>query len=66
MRTLKTILTVLALVVFAIINVDLAFCQDNQTLEKMVADEELEQEFKWLKAETYCGGPQTLDRKMIS
>ncbi len=53
MRTMKTILTVLVLIVFAIINVDLAFSQDDQTLEKMAADEELEQEMKWLKAETY-------------
>jgi len=53
MRIMKTILTVLALIVFAMINVESVFSQDDQTLEKMVADEELEQEFKWLKAETY-------------
>ena len=50
---MKTVLTVLALIVFAIINVDLAFCQDDQTLKKMAADEDLEQEMAWLKAETY-------------
>jgi len=53
MRTINIILTVLALILSPIISVGLAFCQDDQTLEKMAADEELEQEFKWLKAETY-------------
>jgi len=33
--------------------VDLAFPQEEDMLEKMAADEELQQEFKWLKAETY-------------
>jgi len=50
---MKTILTVFVLIVFALINVGQVYSQDDQTLEKMAADEELEQEMKWLKAETY-------------
>ncbi len=53
MRIKKPITTVLFLIVFAVINVEYAFSQDDQMLEKMAADEELQQEMKWLKAETY-------------
>jgi len=53
MNIMKTILTVLVLIVFSIINVDLVFSQDDKTLETMADDKDLEQEFKWLKAETY-------------
>ena len=38
MRTMKTILTVFVLIVFAVINENLAFSQDDQTLEKMAVD----------------------------
>jgi len=50
---IKTIIGILFLIVFPALSVDLAFSQDDQILEKMATDEELEQEFKWLKAETY-------------
>jgi len=40
---INPILTVVVLIIFAVINVDLAFSQDNQQLEKMAADKELEQ-----------------------
>jgi len=50
---IKTIIGVLILIVFAVFSVDLAFSQDDDMLEKMASDEELQQEFKWLKAETY-------------
>ncbi len=50
---IKTIIGIFVLIVFAIINVDLAFSQDDELLEKMPADEDLQQELKWLKAETY-------------
>jgi iron complex outermembrane receptor protein len=53
MRTNKAIITVLILIVFPVININLAFSQDDQTLDKMAADEELEQEMAWLRAETY-------------
>ena len=36
---MRTILTVSVLIVFAITSVDLSFCQDDQTLEKMAVDE---------------------------
>ncbi len=50
---IKTITGILVLIVFAVINVERAFSQDDQMLEKMAADEELQQEMKWLRAETY-------------
>ncbi len=53
MRIKKPILTVFFLMVFAAFSVDHAVPQEDDMLEKMAADEELQQEFKWLKAETY-------------
>jgi len=53
MRIMKPILTLFFLIFIAVINVNLAFSQDDQMLEKMAVDEELQQEFKWLKAETF-------------
>jgi len=50
---IKTIIGVLVLIAIAAINIDLAFSQDDEMLEQMAADEELQQEFKWLKAETF-------------
>ena len=51
---IKTIIGILILIAFTSINVDLAFSQyDDEMLKQMEADEELEQELKWLKAETY-------------
>jgi len=50
---MKAIITVFILIVFAITSVDLAFSLDDQELEKMAVDEDLEQEMKWLKAETF-------------
>jgi len=50
---IKTIIGILVLIAFAAINVEPAFSKDEEMLEKMAADEELQQEFKWLKAETY-------------
>ncbi len=51
---INPILTVSLLLVFAVINVGNVFSQDeDDMLEKMAADEELQQEMKWLKAETY-------------
>ena len=60
---IKTIFGILVLIVFALSNLDLAFPQyDDEMLEKMAADEELQQEFKCLclqpfklllKAETF-------------
>jgi len=50
---IKSIIGVLVLIAFTVINVDLSFSQDDEMLEKMASDEDLQQEFKWLKAETY-------------
>ena len=51
MNMMKAIITVFILIVFAITSVDLAFSQENLSSE--IKDPELEQEFKWLKAETF-------------
>lgn len=53
MRIAKAVTTVVVLVVFAAININLALSQHDQGLEETDVDEELEQELKWLKAETY-------------
>jgi len=53
MRIKKPILTVFFLIFIAVINAGHVFSQDDEMLEKMAADEELQQELKWLKAETY-------------
>jgi len=64
MRIIKAIITVFVLLVFAVIGVDLAFSQDEDMLEKMAADEELQQELKWLKAETYVITPSRIPEKI--
>ena len=51
MIIMKAIIAVFILIVFAIINPGQVFCQDDLSSE--IKDPELEQEFKWLKAETF-------------
>jgi hypothetical protein len=53
MRIRKVIIAVFVLIVFSVINVEQIFSQEDLSSEINVVDEELEQEFKWLKAETY-------------
>ena len=51
MKTMKTFLTVFVLIVFSITYLNLAFSQEE--LSSDIKDEDLEQELKWLKAETF-------------
>jgi outer membrane cobalamin receptor len=51
MNIMKTIMAVFILIVFVITSVEQVFSQDDLSSE--IKDPELEQEFKWLKAETY-------------
>ncbi|MBW1824400.1 MAG: TonB-dependent receptor, partial [Deltaproteobacteria bacterium] len=75
MRIMKAIIAVFVLIVFAVINVDLAFSQDDQDLEKMAIDKELEQsaskeldaideEIRYLKAEMYVITPSRIPEKI--
>ena len=64
MRITKAVVIAIVLLVFAFINVDLALSQDDQELEEMAVDEELEQELKWLQAETYVITPSKIPEKV--
>ena len=57
MRIIKVIIVFTVLLVLPAINADPAMSQDNQELEEIAIDEELEQELKWLQAETYVITP---------
>jgi len=54
---MKALIAFLVMLVFALTNVGQVFSQDDPILEEMAADEELQQELKWLKAETYVFTP---------
>ena len=64
MRIRKTLIVVWVIISMGLINVGQVFPQDDQELEKMAVDEDLEQEFKWLKAETFVITPSRIPEKI--
>lgn len=64
MRMIKVVMMFVVLLGFAVINADLVFSQDDQESENMAIDEELDQELKWLQAETYVITPSRIPEKI--
>ena len=64
MRITKVAMTFAVLVGFVLINANLVFSQEDQESEEMAVDEELEQELRWLQAETYVITPSGIPEKI--